>query len=50
MFLVLGELFSVTACIWLLNVCLCFGVFGIVESSSRAKAGDAEEGIVVFVL
>ena len=49
MFLVLAEFFSVMGCIWFLSVCLFFVVFGIVEASSRAKAGDAEEGIVLCV-
>ena len=30
-------------------VCV-FGVFVVVQSSSHAKAGDAEGGIIVFVL
>ena len=37
-----GFGFSVFVCV--------FGVFGIDESSSRAKAGDAEGGTVLFVL
>ena len=36
--------------VWCFCMFVCvFGVFGVVDSSSRAKAGDAEEGIVLCV-